>query len=77
MSSPTTRLFKINGKKILIRGGGYSQDMMLRDSPAEWDTHFSYANAMNLNTIRLEATLPGDDFFALADRYGLLIMPGW
>jgi exo-1,4-beta-D-glucosaminidase len=77
LSSPTTRLFKINGKKILIRGGGYSQDMMLRDSPAEWDTHFSYAKAMNLNTIRLEGKLPGDDFFALADRYGLLIMPGW
>jgi exo-1,4-beta-D-glucosaminidase len=77
LTSPTTRLFKINGKKILIRGGGYSQDMLLRDSPAEWNTHFSYAKAMNLNTIRLEGKLPGDDFFALADRYGLLIMPGW
>ena len=77
LTSPTTRLFKVNGKKILIRGGGYSQDMMLRDSPAEWNTHFSYAKAMNLNTIRLEGKLPADDFFALADRYGLLIMPGW
>jgi len=77
LTSSNTRLFKVNGKKILIRGGGYSPDMMLRESPAEWNTHFSYAKAMNLNTIRLEGKLVGDDFFALADRYGLLIMPGW
>jgi exo-1,4-beta-D-glucosaminidase len=77
LTSPTTRLFKINGKKILIRGGGYSPDMMLRETPEEWNTHFSYAKTMNLNTIRLEGKLVGDDFFALADRYGLLIMPGW
>ncbi len=30
---PVARLFKINGKKILIRGAGYSFDMLLRDSP--------------------------------------------
>jgi exo-1,4-beta-D-glucosaminidase len=77
LTSPTTRVFKVNGKKILIRGGGYSPDMLLRETPAEWNTHFSYAKAMNLNTIRLEGKLVGDDFFALADRYGLLIMPGW
>jgi exo-1,4-beta-D-glucosaminidase len=77
LTSPSTRVFKVNGKQILIRGAGYSPDMLLRETPAAWNTHFSYAKAMNLNTIRLEGKLVGDDFFALADRYGLLIMPGW
>ena len=74
LTSPSTRVFKVNGKQILIRGAGYSPDMLLRETPAAWNTHFSYAKAMNLNTIRLEGKLVGDDFFALADRYGLLVM---
>ena len=28
------RIFTINGKKILIRGGGWAPDMMLREDPA-------------------------------------------
>ena len=32
---------------------------------------------LGLNTIRLEGKLESDDFFAKADAYGLLVMPGW
>jgi exo-1,4-beta-D-glucosaminidase len=32
---------------------------------------------MNLNTIRLEGKLDNEDFFSLADRSGILVMPGW
>ena len=27
------RLFRVNGKRILIRGGGWAPDMLLRESP--------------------------------------------
>lgn len=32
---------------------------------------------MNLNTIRLEGKLEDENFFNLADKYGILVMPGW
>ncbi|MGB9181409.1 MAG: sugar-binding domain-containing protein [Pyrinomonadaceae bacterium] len=71
------RIFKINGKNLLIRGGGWAGDMFLRFMPERLETEMQYVRDMNLNTIRLEGKLEPDYFFDLADRYGILIMPGW
>ncbi len=72
------RLFKINGKPILIRGGGWSSDMLLRPkSPERLEAEFRYVREMGLNTIRLEGKLETDEFYDLADRMGILLMPGW
>jgi len=71
------RVFSINGKRILIRGGGYSSDMMLRYDPNNIDDQFRYVQDMGLNTVRLEGKLEPDDFFEKADRRGVLVMAGW
>jgi exo-1,4-beta-D-glucosaminidase len=71
------RVFTINGKKILIRGGGWAQDMLLRVDDEREDWEIRYARDMNLNTIRLEGKMMNEHFFETADRYGLLVMPGW
>jgi len=71
------RQFRVNGKKILIRGGGWVQDMLLRRSPDRLDAQLRYVRDMNLNTIRLEGQLETDEFFDLADERGILVMPGW
>ena len=71
------RVFSINGKKILIRGGGWAPDMLLRESEAHLEAQFDYVQALNLNTIRLEGKLESDEFYDLADRRGVLIMAGW
>jgi len=71
------RLFKINGRNILIRGGGWSPDMMLRYTPERLEQEFRYVKDMHLNTIRTEGKLESDYFYHLADRYGILIMAGW
>jgi Beta-galactosidase/beta-glucuronidase len=71
------RLFKINGRKLLIRGGGWSSDMFLRWLPDRVKHEFEYVKDMGLNTVRLEGKLENDEFFAMADRTGILIMPGW
>lgn len=71
------RLFKVNGKRILIRGAGWAPDMLLRSSRERLEAELRYVKEMNLNTIRLEGKLESDEFFDLADRYGILIMPGW
>lgn len=71
------RLFRVNGRKILIRGGGWAQDMLLRHSSEKLNAQLEYVKAMGLNTVRLEAQLESDEFFQLADEKGILVMAGW
>ncbi len=71
------RLFRINGKPILIRGAGWSQDMLLREDAKKLRDQFMLVRDMHLNTIRLEGKLETDDFFHLADEQGVLVMLGW
>ncbi len=82
MSSELTadghRLFRVNGRPILVRGGGWAPDMMLRPSSREHlEAQLRYTREMGLNTIRLEGKLETDLFYDLADEYGILLMPGW
>lgn len=72
------RLFRINGKKILIRGGAWTMDMLLRPLPAErFRAEFQYIRDLHLNTIRLEGQLGSDELFDMADQNGIFIMAGW
>jgi exo-1,4-beta-D-glucosaminidase len=71
------RLFRINGKTILIRGGGWAPDMLMRQPPHKLEAQFDYVREMGLNTIRLEGKLEPEDFFNLADERGVLVMAGW
>ncbi len=69
--------YKINGQNIMFRGGGYVWDMLQR-----WDTktnaaHVQYVKNMGLNTIRLEGTLGNEELYDLADKAGVMIMPGF
>ncbi|NQU86177.1 MAG: beta galactosidase jelly roll domain-containing protein, partial [Mariniphaga sp.] len=70
-------LHKINGKEILIRGGGWASDLLLRYDSSRLETEIQYVKDMNLNTIRLEGKLEIDYFYDLCDKNGILTMPGW
>jgi len=71
------RVFQINGKNILIRGAGYSFDMMLRSSPERQQQELNYIRDLNLNAVRMEGKLENDHFLDLADQMGIMILPGW
>jgi exo-1,4-beta-D-glucosaminidase len=71
------RVFHVNGKNILIRGGGWGPDMLLREDSQRLQDEFRYVRDMGLNTIRLEGKLERQEFFDLADRQGILVMAGW
>ena len=71
------RVFHINGKNILIRGAGYTFDMLLRSTPEHQDAELRYVRDMNLNAIRFEGKLEDDHFLELCDRYGILVLAGW
>ena len=77
LNSDQRRVFSINGKKILIRGGGWSPDMMMRENSQRLHDEFRYVKDMGLNTIRLEGKLETEEFFNLADQQGILVMAGW
>src|SRR5581483_6580963 len=71
------RVFQINGKNILIRGAGYSFDMLLRSSPERQQAELNYVRDLNLNAVRMEGKLENDHFFDLADQMGIMVLPGW
>jgi exo-1,4-beta-D-glucosaminidase len=72
-----SRVYSVNHKRILIRGGGWTPGMMLRENSQRLHDEFRYVEDMGLNTIRLEGKLETDEFFDLADRKGILVMAGW
>lgn len=71
------RLFKVNGRKVLIRGAAWAPDLLFRWSSAKLDADLAYVRDMHLNTIRLEGRLDRDEFFDKTDKLGILVMPGW
>ena len=72
------RGYMVNGKKILLRGGGWADELLLRENAKNLDAQVRYTKAMNLNTIRLEGFWgSSQQLYDLADEYGLFIMAGF
>lgn len=72
------RGYAINGKPVLIRGGGWVDDLLLIEDPQRLEDQMRYVRHMNLNTIRLEGFWGSTDaLYDLADRYGIMVMAGW
>ncbi|MFF4717359.1 exo-beta-D-glucosaminidase [Streptomyces eurythermus] len=77
LNADGARQYRVNGRPLLIRGGGWSPDEFLRWDRAYTEDRLKYALDLGLNTLRLEGHLEPDEFFDLADRYGVLALPGW
>ena len=72
------RGFTVNGEPVLIRGGGWVDDVLLSDTTAKIDAQLAYVKQMHLNTIRLEGFWGSSHYlYDAADREGILVMPGW
>jgi exo-1,4-beta-D-glucosaminidase len=71
------RVFKINGKPILVRGGGWAPDMFLRPSPEREAAEIRYVKDMNLNAIRFEGKTERGPFLDMCDREGIMVIAGW
>lgn len=70
--------FILNGKKILIKGAGWTDDIFLRDNKQSLETQLQYVKHMNLNTLRFESIWgTSQDIYDLCDKYGILAMVGW
>ena len=72
------RGYTINGKKILIKGGGWVDDLFLREDAQKVRTQVEYTKHMGLNTIRLEGFWGSSKaLFDACDEEGILLMIGW
>ena len=72
------RQFKLNGRDILIKGAGWTDDIFMRDTPESIERQVRYVMDMNLNCIRFENIWGKDDtVYDLCDREGLLALVGW
>ena len=72
------RGFSLNGKKILIKGAGWTDDIYLRNSEERNAIEVAYVKHMNLNAIRFESVWgTSQNIYDLCDREGLLALVGW
>jgi exo-1,4-beta-D-glucosaminidase len=72
------RGYRINGRDVLVRGGGWVDDLLLADDERRIEDQIRYAKHLNLNTIRLEGFWGTTDaIYELADRHGLMVWVGW
>ncbi|HSV88310.1 MAG TPA: glycoside hydrolase family 2 TIM barrel-domain containing protein [Bacteroidales bacterium] len=70
--------FKVNGQEVLIKGGGWVDDMLLADTDEKVIAQVDYVKHMNLNTIRLEGFWGRNKtLFDRCDEQGIMLMIGW
>jgi len=72
-----SRVFVVNGKRILLRGAAWSPDIFQRRSARRQEQEIRLYRDMNMNIVRSEGKLEDDHFYALCDKYGMLVMTGW
>jgi exo-1,4-beta-D-glucosaminidase len=78
MNEEGHRGYKINGQEILVRGGGWVDDIFLADDDRTLEAKVKYARHMNLNAIRLEGFWGSSSkLYDLCDQHGILVMAGW
>lgn len=72
------RGFILNGKKVLIKGAGWTDDIFLRNPDCRNDIELDYVKDMNLNTVRFENIWgTSQNVYDLCDEKGLLALVGW
>lgn len=71
------RGYKINGRKILIMGAGWTDDLFLSDTPQNVRAQLRYVQHIGLNAVRLEGFWGNDQtLYNACDSLGILLMVG-
>ena len=72
------RQMMLNGKDVLIKGAGWTDDIFLRDTPESIERQVRYVMDMNMNLIRFENIWGKDDtVYDLCDRLGVMALVGF
>ena len=71
------RVFQVNGKNIFVRGGNWTETVMMEENPERNEAEIKHMLNMNFNAIRTEGFWGTDHFFDLCDQYGIMIFDGF
>ena len=72
------RGFILNGKKVLVKGAGWTDDIFLRNPDSRNALEVAYVKDMNMNTIRFENVWgTSQNIYDECDRQGVLALVGW
>jgi exo-1,4-beta-D-glucosaminidase len=72
-----SRQFLVNGRPIVFRGGGWSENLFLHYSAADTANQIALIKNLGLNGIRTEGKEMPADFYEQMDRAGILIDSGF
>jgi len=72
-----SRVFAVNGKEFVFRGGGYAPDLFLRYSKTDVAHQIALIKSLGLNGVRLEGHDMPSDFYEQMDRAGVLVLGGF
>ena len=78
LTKDTVRGYKVNGREVLIKSGGWVDDLFLRYMPDKDAAQIRMVKEMNMNSIRFEGIWGNNQhIFDLCDENGILMMIGW
>jgi len=78
LTRDTVRGYKVNGRKVLIKSGGWVDDLFLRYMPEKDAAQIRMVKEMNMNSIRFEGVWGNNHhIYDLCDENGILMMVGW
>ncbi|KAL7628727.1 hypothetical protein AAE478_000242 [Parahypoxylon ruwenzoriense] len=70
-------IFYVNGYPFQVVGAGYSADVFLRWDSAKFTSQAKLMLDLGHNTVRLEGKNEQPELYDIADRLGLMVLPGW
>ena len=72
------RVYTLNGRDLLLKGAGWTDDRYMRDSHERISRQVEYVADMGLNCIRFENIWGKDDHvYDMCDSLGILALVGW
>ncbi|KAI3332944.1 family 2 glycoside hydrolase [Ustulina deusta] len=77
VNSHNDTIFYVNGLPFQVIGGGYSADMFLRWDSEKFTRQAQLTLDLGGNTIRLEGKNEQPELYEIADKMGLMVLPGW
>jgi exo-1,4-beta-D-glucosaminidase len=78
LTKDTVRGYKVNGREVLIKSGGWVDDLFLRYMPEKDAAQIRMVKEMNMNSIRFEGIWGNNHhIFDLCDENGILMLVGW
>jgi len=78
LNDDKNRVFEVNGKFVMIKGAGWTDDLLLQDTKESVEAQIKYVHHMNMNSVRCEGFWGKDEtLYNTCDKYGILVMIGW